>query len=265
MAQQDPETSQTFDPGPAAGVRWDLADLYAEGDGLEQDLDRALSEARSFAERHRGRVAELDAAALAAAVAELEAMEEPVERAQSFAGLRFAGDTSEPSHGALLQRVQERTTEIKNEILFFGLEWAALDEATAAARLEDPVLRARVHFLRSLRRYRPHLLSEPEERLLEETANTGRRAFSRLFDELTSAMRFRLDVDGSTSEVGEEEVLSRLYEPDRQARRAAAAALTEGLKKNGRLLTFVFNTLTQPTPWTRGISPTRSTAPPWAP
>ena len=123
MAPSDPETSEAFDPGPAAGVRWNLADLYEDGDGLEQDLDRALAEARSFAERHRGRLAELDAASLAKAVGELEAMQEPVERAQSFAGLRFAGDTSEPSHGALLQRVQERTTEIKNELLFFALEW----------------------------------------------------------------------------------------------------------------------------------------------
>jgi oligoendopeptidase F len=245
MAQQDPETSDAFDPGPAAGVRWNLDDLYADGADLEQDLDRALGEARSFAERHRGRIGELDAAALAGAVGELEAMEEPVERAQSFAGLRFAGDTSEASHGALLQRVQERTTEIKNEVLFFGLEWAAVDEARASALLEEPALAPRAHFLRSLRRYRPHLLSEPEERLLEETANTGRRAFSRLFDELTSAMRFRIDVDGHTSEVGEEEVLSRLYDPSRDVRQAAAAALTEGLKQNGRLLTFVFNTLTQ--------------------
>jgi oligoendopeptidase F len=245
MAESNPEAAEGFDPGPAAGVRWSLADLYAAVDDLERDLDLALARAKSFAERHRGRVAELDASALAEAIAELEAMEEPVERAQCYAGLLFAGDTSEASHGALLQRVQERTTEIKNEILFFGLEWAGVDDAHAAALLDAPGLERRAHFLRSLRRYRPHLLSEPEERLLEETANTGRRAFSRLFDELTSGMRFRLEIDGRTNELGEEEVLSRLYDPAREMRRAAAAALTEGLKQNGRLLTFVFNTLAQ--------------------
>jgi oligoendopeptidase F len=245
MAEPDPETSQAFDPGPAEGVRWSLDDLYRDADDLERDLDRSLGEARAFAKRYRGRMAELDAATLARSIDELEAMEEPVERAQSFAGLLFAGDTSEARHGALLQRVQERSSEIRNELVFFGLEWAALEDERASSLLRDPLLRPRSHFLRALRRYRPHLLSEPEERLLEETANTGRRAFSRLFDELTSSMRFRLELDGQWSELGEEEVLSRLYDPVRGVRRAAAAALTEGLRENGRLLTFLFNTLVQ--------------------
>jgi oligoendopeptidase F len=94
-----------------------------------------------------------------------------------------------------------------------------------------------------LRRYRDHVLSEPEERILEETANTGRRAFGRLFDELISAMRFR--VEGESEDLGEEEILARLYAPDRDVRRRAAAALTAGLRAEARPLAFIFNTLVQ--------------------
>jgi oligoendopeptidase F len=97
-----------------------------------------------------------------------------------------------------------------------------------------------------MRKVRPHVLSEAEERLLEETANTGPRAFSRLFDETLGSMRFQLEgADGKTEEKSEEEVLSLLYESDRDLRRRAADSLTRGLRENSRLLAFVFNTLVQ--------------------
>jgi oligoendopeptidase F len=249
----------------AAGIRWDLSDLYAAPDdpAIETDLDRALTQSQSFAERHRGGVAALTAAELANAIDELESLNEPVVRAASYSQLVFAADTSEPRNGALMQRVQERISEIRNTLLFFELEWVAVDKDTAEALLADPALAKRRHFLDSLRRYRPHLLTEPEERILEVTANSGRRAFSRLFDEIMSSMRFEVPItgrveekagaeengeakeDGKTEELGEEEVLSRLYSPDRDVRRAASSALTAGLRANAGPLAFIFNTLVQ--------------------
>ncbi len=248
MASTRPlEKAASFDAGPAAGVRWDLGDLYARPDdpALDADLAATLAAARDFAARFRDRLASLDAAALARAIDELERLEEPLAKAAAYAGLVFAADTSEPRHGALLQRVQERGSAIKNELVFFALEWAAAPDSHAEQVLADPALARRRHFLRALRRYRPHLLSEPEERLLEETANTGRRAFSRLFDEVMGAIRFRVPVEGEQRELGEEEVLARLYDPAREVRRAAAASLTAGLRANARIFGFIFNTLVQ--------------------
>jgi len=238
----------TNDRGPAAGIAWDLSDLYAGPDDprLEADLAGAIDAAQAFAERHRGRVASLDAAALADAVDALEALQEPASRAAVYASLLFAGDTTAPRHGALLQRVQERGTEVRNALVFFELEWVALDEARAEALLADPRLAKRRHLLANMRRMKPHVLTEAEERLLEETSNTGPRAFSRLFDETLGAMRFTLEhADGRTEEKSEEEVLSLLYEPDRDLRRRAADSLTSGLRQHARLLAFVFNTLVQ--------------------
>src|SRR5690606_32821908 len=182
---------------------------------------------------------------LAAALDELEALEEPAHRAGAYAQLLFAADTATPRHGALLQRVQERASEIRNALVFFELEWVALDDAEAEKRLADPALARRRHLLSTMRRYRPHLLSEPEEKILEELANTGARAWSRLFDETLAALRFRFEGPEGTVEKSEEELLALLYEPDRELRRRAADALTDGLRANARLLTFVFNTLVQ--------------------
>jgi oligoendopeptidase F len=139
----------------------------------------------------------------------------------------------------------ERSSEIRSALLFFELEWVAADDAGAQALLADPLLARRRHFLASLRRYRTHVLTEPEERLLEETANTGRRAFARLFDETVSALRFRLRRGEVEEDLGEEEILALLYEPDRELRREAARALSDGLRRSARPLAFIFNTLVQ--------------------
>jgi len=241
------EATSDSSAGPAAGVRWDLSDLYPEPAeaAIERDLDAAEAAATRFAERYRGRVAALDAPALAAALDELEALLEPPGRAGAYAGLRFAADTSAPANGALLQRVQERGSTVRNAIVFFQLEWVAASDARAAALLASPALARRRHLLESMRRYRPHVLSEPEERILEELANTGERAWGRLFDEILAAARFRVTLDGETKELSEEETLSLLYDAGRERRRAAAAGLTEGLKQHARILAYVFNTLVQ--------------------
>ena len=247
MSEAAPAAQGSVDPGPAAGVTWDLSDLYAGPDDprIERDLADALAAAQRFAERYRGRVAALNAAELAGALDELEALEEPAHRAGAYAQLLFAADTATPRHGALLQRVQERASEIRNALVFFELEWVALDDAEAEKRLADPALARRRHLLSTMRRYRPHLLSEPEEKILEELANTGARAWSRLFDETLAALRFRFEGPDGPVEKSEEELLALLYDPDRETRRRAADALTEGLRANARLLTFVFNTLVQ--------------------
>jgi len=241
------DTASDSAAGPAAGVRWDLSDLYPEPaePAIERDLDGAEAAAARFAERYRGRVASLDAPALAVALDALEALLEPAGRAGAFASLRFAADTSAPAHGALLQHVQQRGSAVRNAVVFFQLEWVALDDARAASLLASPALSRRRHLLESMRRYRPHVLSEPEERIVEELANTGERAWGRLFDEILAAARFRVTLDGETRELSEEETLSLLYDAERERRRAAAVGLTAGLRQHARILAFVFNTLVQ--------------------
>jgi oligoendopeptidase F len=221
-------------------VAWDLEPLV-DGRG-PAGVDSQLDEADRLAaevEARRGHVAELDAAGLAELMETLARIGELVGRAGSYAGLRFAVDTLDPENGALMQRVEERSTAINTRILFFELEWAALPDERAAALLTDDRLAFCRHHLASALRYRPHLLSEPEERVLSEKAVTGRSAWSRLFSELTSAITVELD----GSEVSLEQGLSRLTAPDRAVRQAAAEAVTAALAPGLRTRAYVFNTL----------------------
>jgi oligoendopeptidase F len=220
---------------------WDLAPLVdGEGErGVERLLDQATELAETFAAAHAGKIAELDATALKGAMHELEQIEDLIGRAGSFASLQFATDTAEPTRGALLQRVQERATAIQTKLLFFELEWAGLDDARAEELLESGGLDFCRHHLRSARRYRPHLLSEPEEKILAEKSISSQSAWSRLFGELVAALRVNLDQE----ELPLDAALSRLLASDRDARRAAAEAVTVALEPGVRTRAFIYNTL----------------------
>jgi oligoendopeptidase F len=230
------DTSIAADPALEAAT-WDLEPLLA-GRNVDALLDEALTRARDFAAAYRGRLAELDTGRLAAAMRELEAIQELGGRVASYAALRFALDTEDPARGALLQRTRERGAELSTVLLFFDLEWNALPDEAVSALLEGEELALYRHYLSTLRRYRPHQLSEPEERILTETQVTGASAFRRLFTEQVSALRVGLD-EGSSLE----EALSRLQDPDRERRAEAAAAVTEALRTDLRARAFIFNTL----------------------
>ncbi|HWV84932.1 MAG TPA: M3 family oligoendopeptidase [Capillimicrobium sp.] len=219
------------------GASWDLEPLL-DGQGEERidaQLDEAQQRADAFAERYAGKVAELDGPGLVAAMREIADIYELVGKAGSYASLRFSTDTTDPARGALLQKVEERGTAIETKLLFFGLEWAALDDEKAEELLAADGLDFARHHLRMERRYRPHLLSEPEERLLSEKSVTGRSAWTRLHSEQVSA----IEVEGEPLDVA----LSRLLSPDREVRRSTAEAVTEALAPGLRTRAFIYNTL----------------------
>ena len=224
-------------------VAWDL-DPLVDGEGPE-GADRLLAEtderAARFADAHAGRVAELDGPGLAAAMGELETITDLVGRVGSYAMLRFAVDTADPANGALLQRVQERGTAIETQLLFFDLEWAALDDDRAEELLAADGLDHARHHLRTARRYRPHLLSEAEEKIMSEKSVTGGAAWSRLFSEVTSSIK--VDLDGEDEPVALDVALSRLMSPDRTVRQHVAERVTEALQPTLRIRAYIYNTL----------------------
>jgi oligoendopeptidase F len=220
---------------------WDLEPLVGgKGPaGVEELLEEATRRADAFAERYAGRVAELDGVGLEKAMQEMAEIEDLVGRAGSYASLRFSTDTADPERGALLQRVQEGATGLETKLLFFELEWAALEDARADQLLESPGLDLARHHLRSARRYRPHLLSEPEEKILAEKGIASSASWARLFGELLGALR----VDVEDQEITLDMALSRLQSPDRDERRTAAEAVTTALDPGLRTRAFIYNTL----------------------
>ena len=238
----DPTTMDTDTAPPPTGaedVRWDLADLYPSVQALDADLAEAETRAGALAERYRGEVASLDAAALAAALAALAEVHDRAGRAYTYAYLSWSTDTEEPARGALLQRVREAYTRIGQSLLFVDVEWARMDPERARQLTAEPALAPYRHYLELKTEAREHVLSEPEEAILAEKAVTGWSAWNRFFDEALGAARFV--VRGEALPL--QQATSKLHDPDRRLRRDVHAAVTDGLEGLQRPLTYVFNTI----------------------
>ncbi|MEL7363426.1 MAG: oligoendopeptidase F, partial [Bacteroidota bacterium] len=121
MMTDAPETAKAPTTG-AEDVRWNLDDLYADTATLKSDLTAADTAAASFADRYRGRLAGLDAPALAAAMEDLAQIQDTLGRAYTFAYLHWSTATEDPARGALLQHVKEAYTQTAQRLIFFDVE-----------------------------------------------------------------------------------------------------------------------------------------------
>jgi oligoendopeptidase F len=221
---------------------WDLADLYSGPDSpaLQADLARGADDATAFAGAYKGRVGELTADELAAAISRYEELSELQGRIMSYAGLRHAGDMLDDEIGRFYQSMQEQVTSVSSQVLFFTLELNLIEEADLDARLAaSPALARYCHWIKDARAFRPHQLSDEMERLLNEKQVTGRSAWVRLFDETMATLTF--DVDGR--ELSLEQTLHLLEDPDGANRKIAAKALGATFKKHLRLFAYITNTL----------------------
>ena len=101
----------------------------------------------------------------------------------------FSGDAQDPANGRFYQTVQERVTAISSHLLFFTLELNRLEDAELERKFAaGGALERWRPWLRDLRVFRPHQLSDEVEKLLHEKEVTGRSAWNRLFDETVAGM-----------------------------------------------------------------------------
>lgn len=234
-----PNDADSADLG-ALDVAWDLETLLQVENG--GDVESLMQLANSLADdlaAKRGQVSSFTSADLGAFMTTLAALHDAIGRAGSYVGLRFAVDTADAEVAAAMQKVEEQSVAISTKLLFFELEWAQFSDEAVDDLLADDALAWCAHHLRSIRRYRDHLLTEPEERILAEKSVTGASAWARLFSEQTSAIVVALP-EGETKL---EMALSLLGDPNREVRKTAAGAITTALTPGLRTRAFIYNTL----------------------
>ncbi len=226
--------------------RWNLADLYPamNSPALSADVARSQAEARDFESAWKGKLEEAagktDAEGLGAALAQYELLEELMGRIMSYAGLLYAGDTSDPALSKLYGDLSEKITDASSHLLFFSLELNRIPDATIdAAFASDPAFGHYKPWVTDLRKDKPYQLDDKIEQLFLEKSVTGRGAWNRLFDETLAALRF--DLDGEKLPL--EPVLTKMQDADPKRRKAAAEAVAATLGENIRLFTHITNTL----------------------
>ena len=220
---------------------WNLADLYSSPTGadLAADLRRSADEAATFARDYEGKVGGLDGKALGAAIARYEAMSDLMGRIGSYASLYYASDMADPERGRFSQNVSESLTDIGSKLLFFGLELKRIEDADLAEKMKAPELAKYGPWLRDLRAFRPHTLSDELEKALHEKYVVGRAAWSRLFDETIARLRYPFRNEVLT----EPQILDRLSSKDPAVRKDAAKSFGKVQTDNIAIFSLVTNTL----------------------
>jgi oligoendopeptidase F len=230
---------QTLNRTGAEDVRWRLAELYASPDdpSIERTLAEALDFAREFEQTYKGRISELPPAEFAGMMEDLGRHYVSSTKPALYAHLLHSLDTRDHAAGRLMMRNREAAAERGRHMVFFGLEVAQLTDEQCARLYADPEAARYRHAVEQERRYRSHQLSETEERLLTEISPAGTSAWTRLYEELCSAVRVELDGD----EVPLATALSMVREADRSVRERASHAITTALGRDVRTRAYIFN------------------------
>ena len=231
---------------PAAGLgalpEWNLADLYPAMDApeIKRDLARADADSAAFEEAYKGKLADLTAnGKLVEAVKAYEALDDLLGRLISYAGLLYAGNTTDPVRAKFYGDMQERITAASLHLLFFTLELNRVDDAALEAAMADPALGHYRPWIEDLRKDKPYQLEDRVEQLFHEKSVTGAGAWNRLFDETIGALRFT--VEGKPLAI--EQTLTLMQDANEKKRRAASEALAKTFKANLRTFTLITNTL----------------------
>lgn len=215
---------------------WNLKSLFKDKDSLQKAMQSAILKAQDFENSYKGNLNTLNAESFFQGLKEYEALCEELSRIMTYAFLCFASNTKE---GAFYAECEMEVNKAQDFLLFFDLEFNALDEAKKQAFIESA--KGYAYYLELLNQQSKYQLSLKEEKILLKTQPVGVDSFKRLFDEHLSHLRFLITLKGENKEVSEEEVLSLLYDKDREVRKMAQESLSKTLEKNLSLLTYIYN------------------------
>ncbi len=228
---------------PYTQTRWNLHDLFTGYDSpdLQAAFDRVEELVTSF-EGARGTLQpDIEPGAFLTIVHSSEEISRTVNKMYAFAALSFSADTQDQAAQALLARIDLFAAEMGNRTLFFSLWWKDLDEQNAQRLL--------VHagdyryFLEKIRQFKPHTLSEPEEKIINIKNVTGISALSTLYDAITNRYTFKLEVDGETKELTQSALASYRYSPDPEMRKRSYQEQFRVFGEDGPILGQMYQTV----------------------
>ncbi len=225
-------------------MEWNLKDLYT-GTGSKQikiDFAKLEKSAIKFNQKYRKKINDnVSPKLILKAIKELEKIYEGLGKLSSYSSLLFATDTNNEKISKFYQATSEKISSVRKNLIFFFLDWNKIKDKNAKRIYSSPILKDYSHLLKSERKYKEFVLSEPEERILDQKSLTSSKAFNRLFDETLNNMYFDIRINKKKKTLTETQILALLYDTKRPVRFKAAQSLTEGLQSERKLLTFIFN------------------------
>ncbi len=183
--------------------KWDLTHLFADIGKWQEDF-AGLQRTYPQLTQWKGRVG-ASAKDLAACLELEKQLDQKIERLYHFASLQLAEDSANTEYLARIGQMQNLLTKIGETAAFVVPEIQAIDDEKFAQFLADPALKDWRIKLDKIRRMKPHVLSEPEERILA-LGNVVLGGYDETFSQLTDVdMKFGVLRD----EVGREKPLTQ--------------------------------------------------------
>ena len=205
---------------PYTQTRWSLADLFPAHDSPQMKEAFAELEAKvaAFESRREQLSAEIPPQDFLRIVGELAQLTQLGYHIYGYASLFFSEDTQSQAAQTFLAQVEQFMAGMQNRTLFFSLWWKELGDQPAG-RLMAASGDYR-YWLEEMRHFKPHTLSEAEEKIINIKNVTGSSALGNLYDAITNRYVFKLEVDGQAKELtrGEVMVYARQHDPDLRAR-----------------------------------------------
>jgi oligoendopeptidase F len=224
---------------------WDLTDFYSstEDKKIAADLKKIAAETKKFVAEFGGKVFELDASQLFNSIERYEEISERIGKISSYAQLLYASDLSNQTNISFHQNVRESLSQFESQLIFFTLELNQIDDKKLANFLKNPDLKKFQPFLRDIRAFKKHELTQDLEKFSLEKNITGRAAFVRLFDETVNNLKFALDKQPGKQILNSQEIFNLLSSPDEKVRKNAAKAIGKTLEENSKTFAFITNIL----------------------
>jgi oligoendopeptidase F len=221
--------------------RWNLGSLIPEADG--EELDPAilyLEQAVARLEAYRSHLSpEISTESFLQTLDAYETMISLQRRLAAYAFLRFAADTQDQAALNLQNRVNQLLANSENRVVFLELWFKALPEESAARLMAASGDRR--YYLDSWRRFKPFTLTEPEERVITLKDVNGIDALVTLYEMITSAFTFSLELDGERKTLTQAEVSSLVRHPSPEVRAAAYRELYRVYTEHGAVLAQIYN------------------------
>jgi oligoendopeptidase F len=223
--------------------KWSLAPLYPsyESAELQSAFDMIEEQVTSF-EGVRGKLnSDISTEQFIQVIQASEEMTRVANKLYSFAGLSFTADTQDQAAQSLYSRAQQFLAEIENRTLFFSLWWKEVDEENAKRLMS--VSGDYRYFLEALRLFKPHTLSEAEEKVVNLKNVTGTNALTTLYDAITNRYVFKLKANGKTQELTRGQLMRFVQGSDPKMRAAAYQELYSVYGEAGPILGQIYQTI----------------------
>ena len=187
--------------------RWSLGDLFPAYDSEEMKSGFAAVESRvAEFESQRSKLNDgRSTTDFMAFVHQVEEISQLLSRIGYFAGLWYTEDTQNQAAQNFQARVDQFNAEIHNRILFFSLWWKSLDDDNAGRLMDGAGDYG--YWLEEMRNFKPHTLSEPEEKIINIKDVTGFNAINTIYDTITNRYVFKLTVNGEEKELTRGELM----------------------------------------------------------